>query len=99
MPGLEGGAPNFGRWTSRVRGAPEVLGHVPVSCLAEEIAENSEFGIWMTKRGLWANLDAPSLRHAIELENRTQVLGTFTGNMAEAMVAFQQKRPPTWGPF
>jgi anaerobic selenocysteine-containing dehydrogenase len=38
MPDLEGGASNFGRWTSRVRGAPEVLGHVPVSCLAEEIA-------------------------------------------------------------
>ena len=38
MPGLEGGAPNFGRWRTRVRGAPEVLGHVPVSCLAEEIA-------------------------------------------------------------
>jgi anaerobic selenocysteine-containing dehydrogenase len=37
MPGLEGGAPNFGRWTSRVSGYPEVLGHVPVSCLAEEI--------------------------------------------------------------
>lgn len=74
--------------------------HVTVAvALAEEIAENSEFGIWMTKRGLWANLDAPSLRHAIELENRTQVLGTFTGNMTEAMVAFQEKRPPTWGPF
>ena len=28
----------FGRWNSRVRGAPEVLGQVPVSCLAEEIA-------------------------------------------------------------
>jgi anaerobic selenocysteine-containing dehydrogenase len=27
----------FGRWTSRVRGAPEVLGQVPISCLAEEI--------------------------------------------------------------
>jgi len=27
----------FGRWTSRVRGAPEVLGQVPVSCLSEEI--------------------------------------------------------------
>jgi len=38
MPGLEGGAENFGRWKTRVRGAPEVLGHVPVSCLAEEIA-------------------------------------------------------------
>ena len=31
-------APPFGRWRSRVRGAPEVLGQVPVSCLAEEIA-------------------------------------------------------------
>jgi enoyl-CoA hydratase len=64
--------------------------------LGEQIAENSEYGIWMTKRGLWANVDAPSLRHAIELENRTQVLGTFTGGMAEAMAAFQEKRPPEW---
>ncbi len=29
---------SFHRWRSRVRGAPEVLGQVPVSCLAEEIA-------------------------------------------------------------
>ncbi len=42
MPGLEGGAPNFGRWRSRVRGAPEILGHVPASCLAEEIATPGE---------------------------------------------------------
>jgi anaerobic selenocysteine-containing dehydrogenase len=28
----------FGRWRSRVRGAPEVLGQFPVSCLAEDIA-------------------------------------------------------------
>jgi anaerobic selenocysteine-containing dehydrogenase len=27
----------FGRWRSRVRGIPEVLGQFPVSCLAEEI--------------------------------------------------------------
>ena len=32
------GPPTFGRWRSRVRGAPEVLGQVPASCLAEEIA-------------------------------------------------------------
>ena len=32
------GLPSFGRWNSRVRGAPEVLGQVPASCLAEEIA-------------------------------------------------------------
>jgi anaerobic selenocysteine-containing dehydrogenase len=28
----------LGRWRSRVRGAPEVLGQVPISCLAEEIS-------------------------------------------------------------
>lgn len=38
QPGLEGGLPEFGRWRTRVRGAKEVLGQVPVSCLAEEIA-------------------------------------------------------------
>ncbi|MBW2266924.1 MAG: molybdopterin-dependent oxidoreductase [Deltaproteobacteria bacterium] len=32
----------FGRWKSRVRGAPEVLGQVPVSCLAEEIVTPGE---------------------------------------------------------
>jgi len=42
IPEFEGGAPNFGRWTSRVRGAPEILGHVPASCLAEEIATPGE---------------------------------------------------------
>jgi enoyl-CoA hydratase len=67
--------------------------------LANQIAANTEYGVWMTKRGLWANLDAPSIRHALELENRTQVLGTFTGNMTEAMIAFQQKREPDWSPM
>ncbi|MCK5756613.1 MAG: molybdopterin-dependent oxidoreductase, partial [Mycobacterium sp.] len=38
IPGLEDGAADFGRFRTRVRGAKEVLGQVPVSCLAEEIA-------------------------------------------------------------
>jgi len=42
QPGLEGGLPEFGRWHSRVRGAKEVLGQVPVSCLVEEIATPGE---------------------------------------------------------
>lgn len=67
--------------------------------LAGLITENSEYGVYMTKLGMWTNLDAPSLRHAMELENRTQVLGTFTGNMTEAMIAFQQKRDPDWSPM
>jgi anaerobic selenocysteine-containing dehydrogenase len=42
IPGLEDGAPQFGRYRTRVRGAKEVLGQVPVSCLAEEIATPGE---------------------------------------------------------
>lgn len=42
LPGLEDGAPEFGRWHTRVRGAKEVLGQVPVSCMVEEIATPGE---------------------------------------------------------
>jgi enoyl-CoA hydratase len=67
--------------------------------LGAAIAENSEYGVYMTKIGMWANIDASSLRHAIELENRTQVLGCFTGNMTEAGEAFREKRAPVWKPM
>ena len=66
---------------------------------ARLLVANNEYGVWMTKSGMWANLDAPSLRHAMELENRTQVLGTFTGNMTEAMASFREKREPRWKPL
>ncbi|WP_156771979.1 molybdopterin-dependent oxidoreductase [Mycobacterium sp. 1245805.9] len=42
LPGLEGGLAEFGRWRTRVRGAKEVLGQAPVSCMAEEIATPGE---------------------------------------------------------
>jgi len=32
----------FGRWTSRVRGAPELFGELPVACLSEEIETPGE---------------------------------------------------------
>lgn len=64
--------------------------------LAGRIAENSEYGVWMTKKGLWSGVDATSLRAQTELENRTQVLGTFTGNMTEAAAAFRERRTPVW---
>jgi enoyl-CoA hydratase len=67
--------------------------------LGAAIAANSEYGVYMTKIGMWQNVDAPSLRHAIELENRTQVLGCFTGNMTEASRAFVEKRDPQWNPM
>lgn len=66
---------------------------------ATGLARQNEYGLWLTKRGMWANVDAPSIRHAVELENRQQVLGTFTGNMTEAMQAFVERRSPNWGPM
>ena len=68
---------------NQVVDAPEAL--LPAALeLAAAITANSEYGVLLTKVGFWTNLDSPSLRHTIQLENRTQVLGTFTGNMGEA---------------
>jgi enoyl-CoA hydratase/carnithine racemase len=64
--------------------------------LARSIAANNAYGVWQTKIGLNAALDAPSLRHAIELENRTQILSGFTNNPVEAAKAHMEKRAPKW---
>jgi enoyl-CoA hydratase len=61
--------------------------------LADEIAANSPWGIRLTKQVLQANVDAPSLHAAMELENRNQVLATRTLDMQEALAAFREKRP------
>ncbi len=67
--------------------------------MARTIAANNAFGVWQTKTGLNAALDAPSLRHAKEIENRTQVLTGFTKNPMEAAMAHREKRAPTWDPL
>lgn len=61
--------------------------------LAREIAANSPTGVRLTKQVLQSNVDAPSLRAAMELENRNQVLSMQTDDMAEAVSAFLDKRP------
>ncbi len=61
---------------------------------AELIRANSPFGVWMTKEVMWSNLEAASLQGAIDLENRTQLLSSYTGDMREALAAFLEKRPP-----
>jgi enoyl-CoA hydratase len=55
--------------------------------IAEQVAANSPFGVWMTKEVMWSQLD---------LENRTQILTTFSEDMQEAMAAFLEKRPPVF---
>ncbi|OBI97655.1 crotonase [Mycobacterium alsense] len=67
--------------------------------LARSIVANNAYGVWQTKIGLNAALDAPSLRHAIELENRTQILSGFTNNPIEAAKAHREKRAPEWDPL
>jgi len=63
---------------------------------AELIVGNSPFGVRMTKEVMWSQLEIGSLQAGIDLENRTQVLSSFTGDLAEAMAAFVEKRPPTF---
>lgn len=63
---------------------------------ARQIAANSPMAVWMTKETLWQNVDAPSYRHALDMENRTQVMCSFSGEIGEAFKAFVEKREPTW---
>lgn len=67
--------------------------------MGRTVAANNAYGVWQTKTGLNAALDAPSLRHAKEIENRTQVLTGFTNNPREAAMAHREKRAPRWDPL
>ena len=63
---------------------------------AELILANGPFGVRMTKEVMWSQLEVGSLQAGIDLENRTQVLSSFAGDMEEAMAAFLEKRPPNF---
>ena len=65
---------------------------------ADLIAANAPWGVRMTKEVMWSQLEVGSLQAGIDLENRTQVLSSMTGDMQEAMAAFLEKRPPRYGP-
>jgi enoyl-CoA hydratase len=60
------------------------------------IVANSPWGVRMTKEVMWSQLEIGSLQAGIDLENRTQILSSFTGDMQEAMSAFLEKRPPAF---
>ena len=66
---------------------------------AREIASNAPLAVWMTKETMWQTVDAPSLRHALDIENRTQVMCTATGEMTDAFAAFRERRPAVWKPL
>lgn len=62
--------------------------------LSELITRHSPFGVVMTKQVMWANLDAGGMEQAVHLENRTQILASTGGEIAEAAAAFIEKRNP-----
>jgi enoyl-CoA hydratase len=63
--------------------------------LAGEICELSPHGVAMTKRVLWSNLEVGSLRAAMDLEGRNQLLVRLTtNNLDEAIRARREGRKP-----
>jgi len=60
--------------------------------IAETLCSYGKFGVESTKQVLWANLDASSLESALHLENRSQILTSTGGVMADATEAFRHRR-------
>jgi enoyl-CoA hydratase len=56
--------------------------------IAETLCGYGKFGVESTKQVLWANLEAPSLEAALQVENRSQILGSTSGEPWEAAAAF-----------
>jgi enoyl-CoA hydratase/carnithine racemase len=64
--------------------------------LAGDMLANAPLGLRLTKQALNLNIDAPSLEAAMALEDRQQVMLSFTGDHREAMKALAERRPPTY---
>lgn len=64
--------------------------------VAEGMCEFSPYGLHMTKKVCWANLETASLLAAIELEDRNQLLLGNTENLIECIMARKQNRKPVY---
>jgi enoyl-CoA hydratase len=63
---------------------------------ADQIMLNTPFGVALTKEGMWSALEIPGQQAAIDLENRQQIMASFSEDASEAMRAFLEKRPPSY---
>jgi enoyl-CoA hydratase/carnithine racemase len=66
---------------------------------ARQVVSNPPLAVWMTKETMWQTIDAPSMRHALDMENRTQIMCTQTGELTESFLAFREGRAPVWNPL
>ncbi len=62
---------------------------------AEQVIANAPFGVSLTKEGMWTALEVP-MQAAIDIENRQQIMASQTLDHREAMLAFLEKRAPTF---
>lgn len=63
---------------------------------AGEMLRVSPMGLRMTKQALNTLIDAPSLDAALMMEDRQQVILLETGDHAEAVAAFRERRDPSY---
>jgi enoyl-CoA hydratase len=61
---------------------------------AEEIRLNTPLGVALTKEGMWSALEIPGLQAAIDLENRQQIMASFSDDVREMRRAKSEGRPP-----
>ncbi len=69
-----------------------------VEFAAEYMLTRSPLGLRLTKEALNYNMDAGGVEAAIKLEDRNQVLSGQTEDALEGVMAFFEKRRPTYGP-
>ncbi len=63
---------------------------------AEEVMLNTPLGVALTKEGMWSALEIPGLQAAIDMENRQQILASFSDDARETRRAKSEGRPPTF---
>jgi enoyl-CoA hydratase len=63
---------------------------------AEEIKLNTPLGVALTKEGMWTALEIPGLQAAIDLENRQQIMASFSDDAREARRAKSERRAPDY---
>jgi enoyl-CoA hydratase len=60
--------------------------------IAETLCSYGKFGVESAKQVLWANLEAPSLEAALQVENRSQILASAGGEIGAATEAFATRK-------
>ncbi|MSZ96893.1 MAG: enoyl-CoA hydratase/isomerase family protein [Actinobacteria bacterium] len=63
---------------------------------ANEIMLNTPLGVALTKEGMWAALEIPGMQAAIDMENRQQIMASFSDDARETRMAKSEGRLPRY---